>query len=244
MSETETHNPNHQPLKYEPDTLNPNLMDVLGEPDQAVVDALHPDDLTLQDDIEGTISALHRLPFLKTKEVRQSLEYPEGATAGQQIEDATFPVSRIVSVSGFQSWAGRGISKGEVSSVGGYSSASAIRHYAETEPNADYQPTIHVFKDKDGIVWGFMNTDGAHRTAGAKARGDRELKCTVHTNSYDRLPTSNLSIAETLLAQDKKHKRFFGKAAMRWQTKNLAKNSQLFDQRQASQREQDGDGWL
>ncbi len=221
-----------------PDLLNPDFVTTLGEAPVAIAQALHPNGLALQSTLQGNAETLHPLPFIPATAIGHNLRYPEGPNTSVRVENARFPISRIVGIQGFDSWAGRGRSaSGGIIGNGGYSSLTGIQHYAGLAPKPDYQPALSLFKDADGEVWGYLEIDGAHRTTGAKLRGDTELQCSVGTDDYDRLPQLDWSVAEEVGIQSKVRSSFIGRTLLKRQARKLAADSEAFDVETAARRE-------
>ena len=206
-------------------------------PVTAAEQALQPAGLTPQESLFQTIDSLHRLPHLAIG--NRDLTYPEGPVTTQVVESGSFPMNRIVGVASFDSWAGRGMdSKGKARSKDAFSSAGTIHYYSQNEPPEGYIPTVTVFKDTRGEVWGATITDGSHRTAAAKLRGDTELSCKLNTNDYDQLPTVNFDVAEEIVKQTKKLNGFIGRVLLRGEVKHLAASSERTEQAAIEKRKQ------
>lgn len=213
-----------------PNLYNPDLVSELGLPPEEVSNALHPSTLESQGTMTETIRSLHSLPFLSAKDVQNHLQYDDAPSTSKLVDGVSFPISRIVGVSGFDSWAGRGLDqRGLAIENGGYSSASAVHYYSHRSQDPNYIPQVTLFKDTDGGVWGFTDNDGAHRTAGAKVRGDTALLCQARIDEYDRLPVFEGSVSEVVLEQQKSRTSFIGKTILKRQIKVLAKASEKFD---------------
>lgn len=206
---------------HPPDLMQPDLAGALESPDPAVVQALHPETLERQPTMAETIEQMHGLPFISTDAIERNLTYPEGVDL-QFIPDASFPINRIVGVRGFDSWAGRGLTKdGKAVDKDGYPSASAVHHYSQNPPKPGYQPSLNIFKDSEGQVWGYTDLDGAHRTAGAKSRGEETLLCTVRTTDYDSLPVFEGNIADEVLRQKDYRDGLIGRVALKRSVRRL-----------------------
>ena len=212
---------------------NMRLGEVLGPINPAVEQAIDVGESLATEPFEVAIGAMNRLPFIPTRTVTERMTHTTADV--EMIEGAKFPINRIVGVAGFQSWAGRGLDgAGKVNDHDGASSAHHVYEYAQHEQLGEighFTPDITLFKDSEGQIWGVLESDGAHRTAAAKMRGDKELECHLRvTASEDMLPTVDFSIGEEILAQDRKSKTELGAAVLKAMTGELVSKSMAHEQ--------------
>lgn len=178
--------------------------------------------------IEDAITKMAHLPHLEVQGLTEDMQW-----VGEQetLTETKFPVNRIVGIRGFQSWAGRGMdSNGELNTKDERSSAHTIAEYAKAG-QPDYaegaaRPQVRMFTDADGEVWGYLDLDGAHRTAAAKMRGDQDIECDLFAaDAAGQLPSVEFSVADELLRQDSEKKSFVGKLALRRSVEALVQKS-------------------
>ncbi len=208
------------------------LGEALGAMDPAVEKIMDIGEPLASKPFETATRAMNRLPFISVRELDDHMTHTEEATL---VEDTTFPINRIVGVQGFQSWAGRGIEKGKIVSKDGASSAHTVYEYAQMEQlgyvGSVGTPNLRMFKDTDGEVWAYVDWDGAHRTAAAKMRGDKDLVCNVNvTSSKESLPTVDFSVGGELLERDRRSKTLIGRLALRADSGTLIKKSIAHEQ--------------
>lgn len=114
-------------------------------------------------------SILSDLPFYAFKNTR---ERSEDQMTTKLMGPVPFPVSRIIGIDSFSSWAGR---DRNVFNSNPDRSLDKILDIAAAEPSELMRstgPDIEIVKDEGGTYWGIAVTDGSHRTAAAKIRGD------------------------------------------------------------------------
>lgn len=208
------------------------LGEALGAMDPAVEKIMDIGESLASKPFETATRAMNRLPFISVRELDDHMTHTEEATL---VEDATFPINRIVGVQGFQSWAGRGIERGKIVSNDGASSAHNVYEYAQMEQlgyvGSVGTPNLRMFKDTDGEVWAYVDWDGAHRTAAAKMRGDEDLVCNINvTSSKETLPTVDFSVGSELLERGRKSKTLIGRLALRADSGALIKKSIAHEQ--------------
>ncbi len=101
-----------------------------------------------------------------------------------------FPLDRIIGVTTFKDWSGRGNGEGDGKSFEPVNikdiertSRGAITDYAHTEDMSwlyDDSPfgngiDVEIVRDANGEFWGIVSGNGSHSTAAAKLRGERKI---------------------------------------------------------------------
>lgn len=131
------------------------------------------------DDLDDVAGALIGVPMLNRHDIDQNIvRHSEGSTVHK---DVTIPMSRIVGIRTFDTWAGRGFNEdGTLKIKNGGSSLAEVAKCAKLGQMDEYvehsgSPRLTLFEDADGEVWAYVRQDGSHRVAGAKARGDQYL---------------------------------------------------------------------
>ena len=219
---------NIEPKRTEYSLLDPDFAATLGPLDQIVSEVIQPKGLRPHRTLFGAIQALHGLPFILSDELERALRYPAEYEESHYVKDARFPVERIVSAKAFESWAGRGFYKGEIMKKDGTPSAIVIHAYSRKGQTWDEDdPVLSIFKDKVGEIWGYTSIDGAHRTAAAKLKGDKVLRATVETSSFERLPVLNVDLSEVILRYGRATRDFLGKVALARESARLTYVSML-----------------
>jgi hypothetical protein len=168
-------------------------------------------------DPEQAAQLLNKLPFINAKEVIKP--YPRTHPNIVIKGSFDFPTERIVSVESFDSWAGRGETTdngfGGVTPNGkggkGFSprtlhgieptSRGAITDYAQEDlssvKNAYGNADIIIFQDTDDEYWGIATTDGSHRAAAAKLRGESTVAVSeIQIASDDDMPRLDYSVRQ------------------------------------------------
>ena len=133
-----------------------------------------PKDIDLSDK-KRVYFALENLPFHNLK---TSHNMSFSSTRTEVIEGViNFPVDRIIGVNSFLSWSGRGL---QLHDSNPDYSLERIIQYAKTPANAFKETSnkghIVIVKDLEEKLWGVVTTDGSHRTAAAKLRGDTYIE--------------------------------------------------------------------
>lgn len=226
-----------------PPELSEDLQQRLHAPIPDAARALHPDGLAPQPTLAETIRVLHRLPHIAA--TPEQMTYPGNGSSSQLVRGVQIPMSRIVGVATFDSWAGRGLdSNKRANQVGTYSSAGTIHYYSHKPETPGYVPSVSLFKDSDGEVWAATSIDGSHRTAAAKLKGQDELLCDVYAYDYDDLPKLDASVAEMVSKQDKALTGFIGRTIMRRQTKLLISASEQVEAAAEARRNEPFENWI
>lgn len=119
-------------------------------------------------------ATLESLPFLDSKDL-----YPRRDSDSLILRiqgPLMFPVSRIIGVNSFLSWAGRGLFPDNDNPD---YSLEKIINFAQSPEDVFHDArggaNIEVVRDNDGLFWGIADTDGSHRVAAAKLRQDRYI---------------------------------------------------------------------
>lgn len=203
-------------------------------------------------DIEQVAKALVGVPMIDKEDMAAGTS--SYGKDPQIIEDASIPISRVVGVQSFDTWAGRGLTEsGKAILNGSRSSLGVVAESAELGQMNEYlgrsgAPWLELFKDTDGEVWAMLTADGSHRTAGAKARGDTTLDH-VTLATAGELPQVNFSVRERLAAKKKATDTLRGRFAVRGYIRSLVDVSQRVDD-EAKQApnplevDENGDTWM
>ena len=197
----------------------------LSTPSPDVTQILQPEGVKPGPNLFDSIKALHRLPFIPGSDLSRALHYPYEMET-QYISGVKVPVTRIIGARAFQSWAGRGLYKGAPVLKGGVPSALVIQEYAKRRPDWKTEdPVLQLFRDSSEDVWAFVDTDGAHRTAAAKLRGDKVIRCTLATATYENLPRIHYDVSQSVRAHDRWAQSLLGRRVLAKESLRLARAS-------------------
>lgn len=154
------------------------------------------------DNLKEVAEALVATPMISHDLIYEHTVAEEGETHYR--EDVTVPMSRIVGIGTFETWAGRGFQRESdgIIDKDGESSLTEVARCGRLGQIEEYlgvgaAPKLRLFEDADGEIWAYAYSDGSHRTAGAKARGDQYLRHAI-VDYTDRPARVDFSVAQML----------------------------------------------
>jgi hypothetical protein len=179
---------------------------ILPEAPPGVAELLRPvehiEDLT---DLHSVASALVATPIINREIMRDHII--DDGEGHDVLHDVSVPMSRIVGIESFGTWAGRGFYRGSLLGKGSGSSLAQVAKCASLGQIPDYiehggAPKLQLFEDAKGEVWAIVTSGGSHRVAGARARGDERLYH-ADVETAKRLPRVDFEMANMLSSMQK-----------------------------------------
>lgn len=166
---------------------------------------------------EEAAQLLNTLPFVHKDQLRKY--YSSKDPAITLMGAIPFPTERLIGVDSFESWAGRGsVDQSDRNKIVRRKDGMGQKHSGNNIPDiektsrgaivdaAQYKdPPKHltgnadilIFEDSDGERWGIAMTDGSHRAAAAKLRGEPYIyanSVTIHSES--EMPRVDFSVKQ------------------------------------------------